>query len=215
MNSGNSELTPDERADYLLFLLEKTLADAQVIKAKGREAEHLYTIVVARSMRWRFDPEFVQRRALNEYFGNTLAGLGWKFQSLPASVQEAITLFAADTRQSLPPSPWPETAAFLDAAPDPQKDIVEHGREAAWGLRLRPSCPRSERLPLLGWVATIDTLTVHYLSRVGGGQLTREVAARWCGLDDRTFRERLAKIRRWDLIGAARKPPIRLPVARN
>ena len=206
-------MTPDERTDYLLLLREKTLADAQVIKAKGREAEHLYTTVVARFMRWRFDPEFVQRNALNEYVGNTPAGLSWHFQRFPPLWQEVITKVAAETRQTLLPPPSPEVTAFFAAAVDPEEDILERGREAAWGLRLRPSCPRPERLPLLRWVQTMDTLTVHYLSRVGGGQLTREDAG--CGLDGRNFRYRLRNIRRWDLIGAARKPPVKLPVARN
>jgi len=208
-------MTPRERSDWLLLRREKTLADAPGIKARGREVEHLYSVVTARSMRWRFDPELVQRSALIEDVGNTSAGLSWKFHSLPAFLQEVISHVAAHNREALPPPPSPEITAFFDAAPDLQKDIVQHGKEAARGLQLRPSCPRSERLPLLRWIETIDTLTVHYLSRAGGGQLTREEAAYRCDLDDRTFRYRLAKIRKWDLIGAARKPPVKLPTARN
>lgn len=214
MKHGKGEMTPDERASFLLLLREKNLADAQEIKAQGREVEHIYSIVTGRFMRWYFDPMLVQRRALKEYVRRTPGGLSWTLQRLPAEAQKAVALFTAKS-QILPPSPWPETAAFLDAAPDLQKEVIRHGREAAKELRLRPSYRRSERLPLLWWVETVDTLTIHYLSRMGGGQLTRVEAAYLCDLDDRTFRSRLAKVRKWDLIGAARKLPVKLPVARN
>ena len=215
-------MAPDEGADYLLHLRERNLARAKDVKARG--GEHVSSITMARWMRWHFDPEFVQRSALMELIENTPGGLGWAVQtlplrdnalrSLPAGLQEAVILML-ETGQPRPPSPSPEVTAFLDTAPDPLEDAIQHGREAIRGLQLRPSCPRSERPPLLRWIATIDTLTVHYLSKSGGGQLTREDACAACDLDDRTFRYRLGKLCKWGLIGSARKPPVKLPVARN
>lgn len=200
MNDRNSGITLDERAECLFRWRKKNLAHAPEVKARGRwgrEAEHLSTIIIGRCMRWQFDPELVRRSATREYIADTPEGMSWRLQSLPD--------FARRVLGARLPLPTPEVTLFLEAAPDLEEDLTQHAKEAIQALRLRPTCRRSEKLPLLHWVETTDTLTVHYLSRLGGGELTREQAAGDCGVDGRTFRRRMAKINRWGLIASGHK----------
>ncbi len=94
-------------------------------------------------------------------------------------------------------------AASLGSIPDLGQEIDQEARACIRSLGsakvLRSRLPR-----LLTWNDTLDTLTVHYLRWEGGGRLNTDAAADLVGMADRTLRYRLAKLRTWGLVGAAR-----------
>ncbi len=176
--------------------------------------EHLHSVLLGVTYRRWWSPEEEQRwRQIVEVSG-TAEGSSYLAKDSPAAVREVLRLSFEEEGQAFPVEPTPEIVAFLESVPDLEQEINQEARAcirtlgSAKLLRSRP--PR-----LLNWNDTLDTLTVHYLRREGGGQLNTGDAADCVGMADRTLRDRLTKLRAWGLIGAAKSPPRMLPSSRN
>lgn len=192
-----------------------TIGDADFESFEGlpsRVGEHLLSIYFGWLLRWTFDPAYVSRLVVYEQVTLSPEGLSYRTARLPPVAQAAVR----QCFPRLPERPPPEIAAYLEAFGDLDTQIKGHLQDTLERIAVAKLC--GDRLPLLRWDETIDTLTAHYLRRGGGGEGNYEAAAEHAAMAGRTLVYRLKKLRRWGLVGAAGTAivqPLILPPHRN